>query len=255
MKIAGIIPAAGLGSRLGHMPFSKELYPVGFKLNELGQSVPKAASEYLLGLMQQTGAAQVYFILRDGKWDIPAYYGDGSRYGVDAAYLMMNQPYGTPFSVDQAHAFVQDKTVIFGFPDILVEPNDVFVRLLERQQQTAAEVVLGLFPVTCPHKWDMVETDAAGNVKKILPKPEDSELEQAWCIAVWSPAFTAFMHQYLQQLLPQFISGEKKELPMGAVIQAAIENGMPVQSVWFHEGNCLDIGTPDDLKEALKRLT
>ncbi|MBC5772963.1 dTDP-glucose pyrophosphorylase [Pontibacter sp. KCTC 32443] len=255
-NIVGIIPAAGLGSRLGGMAFSKELFPIGFEVDEsTGQEYPKAVSQYLLELMRKAGVAQTYVILRDGKWDIPSYFGDGSKYKMQLAYLMMNRPYGTPFSVDQAYNFVKGKTIVFGFPDILVEPKNVFVKLLEKQQQTQADVVLGLFKIANPHKWDMVETDETGNVKNILPKPESSDLKHAWCIAVWSPAFTEYMHQYLQQVEPEFILGELKELPMGSVIQVAIGNGMIVQSVCFHEGNCLDIGTPEDLKKAIKRLT
>ncbi len=250
-SVAGIIPAAGLGSRLGQMPCSKELYPLGFKTD----GSPKVASEYLLELMQQGGAEQIYFILRSGKWDIPAYYGDGENYKMPFAYLLMNRPYGTPFSVDQAYSFVKSKTIVFGFPDILIEPENVFAQLLNRQQETEAVVVLGLFKVAHPHKWDMVETDTNGQVKVILPKPDNSTLTQAWCLAVWSPEFTEFIHEYLQDVEPKFIAGELKELPMGAVIQAAIDNGMIVQSVYFREGTCLDIGTPEDLKKAIKRLT
>ena len=249
--IVGVIPAAGLGSRLGQMPFSKELYPLGFKAD----GTPKVVSEYLLEQMQQAGTEQVYFILRSGKWDIPAYFGDGSNYNTPFAYLLMNRPYGTPFSVDQAYSFVKDRMIVFGFPDIIVEPADVFSKLLEKQQETGAAIVLGLFTVAHPHKWDMVETDAAENVKTIVPKPEKSDLTMAWCVAVWSPEFTEFMHGYLQQIDPKFIAGELSEVPMGAVIQAAIVAGLQVQSVHFQEGSCLDMGTPDDLRTAIQKYS
>jgi len=249
--IVGIIPAAGLGSRLGQIPFSKELYPIGFKAD----GTSKVVSEYLLELMREAGAEQVYFILRNGKWDIPGYFGDGSNYRMAFAYLMMNQPYGTPFSVDQAYNFVKDKTIVFGFPDIIVEPKNVFVKLLEKQEQTQADLVLGLFEVAQPQKWDMVETDEAGNVKTILPKPERATITKAWCLAVWSPVFTEFMHQYLKQIEPKFIVGELKEIPVGTVLQAAIDAGINVQSVYFPEGTCLDMGTPDDLKNAIAKYS
>ncbi|NEM99190.1 sugar phosphate nucleotidyltransferase [Pontibacter burrus] len=249
--IIGIIPAAGLGSRLGQMPFSKELYPLGFKAD----GAPKVVSEYLLELMQQAGAEQVYFIVRNGKWDIPGYYGDGCNYSIAFAYILMNRPYGTPFSVDQAYSFVRDKTIVFGFPDIIVEPANVFPELVQKQHETGAAIVLGLFTVAHPHKWDMVEADLDGSVKTIVSKPEKSDLTMAWCVAVWSAEFTEFMHGYLQQLEPKFIAGELTEIPMGAVIQAAIVAGMQVQSVHFPEGSCLDMGTPEDLKLAIKNYS
>ncbi|MEJ8757042.1 sugar phosphate nucleotidyltransferase [Pontibacter sp. H259] len=250
-SIAGIIAAAGLGSRLGQMPCSKELYPLGFNAD----GTPKVVSDNLLLLMQKAGAEQVYFILRKGKWDIPGYFGDGTNYNMAFAYLMMNRPYGTPYSVDQAYTFVKDKTVVFGFPDIIVEPDNVFEKLLSKLDVTQADVVLGLFDVDNPAKWDVVETDETGAVKVILPKPEHTTLTKVWCIAVWSPAFTEFMHQYLQQIEPQFIRGELTEIPVGTVLQAAIDTGLQVQSVYFATGNCLDMGTPDDLKKAIRKYS
>jgi len=36
----------------------------------------------------------------------------------------------------------------------------------------------------------------------------------------------------------------------GQIVQAAIENSLSVDTVVFHDGVCLDIGTPVDLKKA-----
>lgn len=39
-------------------------------------------------------------------------------------------------------------------------------KLLNRQTDTNAEVVLGLFPTDLPHKWDMVDIDANVQVRQ-----------------------------------------------------------------------------------------
>ena len=62
---------------------------------------------------------KVYFIIRKGKWDIPEYYGSGENHTMDIGYLMMNQPYGVPFTLNQAYPFVKDSLIAFGFPDII----------------------------------------------------------------------------------------------------------------------------------------
>ena len=255
--IVGLIPAAGLATRLQPLPCSKELYPVGFYTDpESGEQHPKVVATYLLEHMQRAGAGQVYFILRKGKWDIPAYYGDGSQLKLNLAYLIMQRPYGAPFTLDQAYPFVKNKNIVFGFPDILIEPENAFDALLDRQRETAAEVVLGAFKVAYPHKWDMLELEKEGRVKKILPKPAQSELQYGWAIACWTPRFTQFMHEYLEQAYHQMmVQQQEKELSVGEVIQAAIDNGMVVQSVCFHEGSCLDVGTPEDLRTAIRKLT
>ncbi|MCJ8166728.1 sugar phosphate nucleotidyltransferase [Pontibacter sp. E15-1] len=252
--IVGLIPAAGLGSRLDPIPCSKELFPVGLGPHpEHGEAHPKVAAQYLLEHMQRAGASQAYMILRKGKWDIPAYFGDGSHVGLPLAYLVMRHPYGTPFTLDQAYDFVQGKQVMFGFPDILFEPADAFLQLLQRQESTQADVVLGAFPVARPHKWDMVDLSKSGQVTAIYPKPEQSALRYGWAIACWGPSFTQFMHQHLQKVISEINpSVTDFEISMGKVLQAGIREGLSVQSVCFDKGTCLDIGTPEDLRQVLR---
>ncbi len=85
------------------MPCSKELFPIGLRPVEEGRSVrPKVICHYLLETMRLAGISKAYVILRDGKWDIPAYFGDGSLVGIHLAYLMTRLPFGPPYTVDQA---------------------------------------------------------------------------------------------------------------------------------------------------------
>jgi glucose-1-phosphate thymidylyltransferase len=44
----GIVPAAGAGTRLQPLAFSKEMLPVGSAVDELGIERPKAVSEFLV---------------------------------------------------------------------------------------------------------------------------------------------------------------------------------------------------------------
>jgi glucose-1-phosphate thymidylyltransferase len=254
METIGLIAAAGQASRLSPLPCSKELFPVGFEPHpETGEPHPKPVSKYLLEHMREAGARQVYLVIRKGKWDIPQYYGDGSQLGLHLAYLLMNKPYGPPFTLDQAYTFAKGKIIVFGFPDILISPPDALKTMLGRLQQQKADVVLGVFPVQYPHKWDMVELEESGAVKRIYPKPEQSELRYGWALACWGPAFTEFMHQHLQQVQEQLEQKSSTfELSVGAVIQAAIDNGLRVQAVCFDGGSCLDTGTPEDLQTAIR---
>ena len=70
-------------------------------------------------------------ILRDGKWDIPSYLGDGSLVNLHLAYLMMAQPFGVPYTLDQAYPFVKDCRIALGFPDVLFESQDAFEKILD----------------------------------------------------------------------------------------------------------------------------
>ncbi len=254
-EVVGLFPAGGRASRIAPLPCSKELYPIGFHPSgHDGGLRPKVAGHYLLEKMRFANITKVYIILRDGKWDIPSYFGDGKVLDMHLAYLMMDLPFGVPYTLDQAYPFVEDVVVALGFPDILFQREDAFAQLIERQSDTNADIVLGLFPIDVPQKWDMVDLDAEGRIKSLVIKPQHTRLRYGWAIAVWAPVFTHFMHEYLsarQRVMGIGGKGnntsKRQELWVGDVIQSAIEDNLKVDSVIFEDDGCIDIGTPDDM--------
>ena len=249
-EFVGLFPAAGSANRISPLPCSKELFPIGFhQINHLEGERPKAVCLYLLESMKKAGVQKTFVILRDGKWDIPSFLGDGRFLDMQLAYLMMNLPYGAPYTLDQAYPYIQNAIIAVGFPDIIFQPNDAFVHLLQCQKETTADLVLGLFPVDQPHKMDMVALDENGRVQQIVIKPKQTKLKYTWFIAIWTPKFTHFMHHFLQERLA---NGDlAKELYLGDVIQAALDENFYVESVLFENGRYIDIGTPDDLMKAV----
>lgn len=264
-EVIGLLPAAGQATRIAPLPGSKELYPVGFRSVDGGQGRrPKVVCHYLLEKMRLAGIVKAYIVLRSGKWDIPAYLGDGTMLDMNLGYLIMRLPFGVPYTLDQAYPFVQEALVALGFPDILFWPDDAFTKLLARQAARKVDVVLGLFPTDQPHKAGMVDFDPDGRVRLVVEKPPQTKLCYMWGLAVWTPSFTHFMHQYLATLqsksaLDRSTSNlnspiQPQDLPIGDVFQAAINHGLRVEAEVFAEGAYLDIGTPDDLVRAVRRF-
>src|SRR4051794_41621910 len=72
----GIMPAAGNGTRIQPLAFSKELLPVGSRF-EGDTERPRAVSEYLIERMLQGGADKICFVISRWKFDILQYYGGG----------------------------------------------------------------------------------------------------------------------------------------------------------------------------------
>lgn len=250
----GLIPAAGKATRLNPLPFSKELYPIESQwMNAPHRFHPKPVCVSLLEKMKLAGVQNTFIVLRKGKWDIPAFLAGGEMLGMHLAYLIMNLPYGVPFTLDQAYAFIKNDTVIFGFPDILFYPHDAFCRLLARQDTYGADIVLGLFPVSHQDRMDMVELDGNGRIGRIHIKPgkKRSDYPYTWIIASWGPAFTEFMHSYVSTAAKQ-----QHEAPTGGeicfsdIINAGLKKDIRVDHVAFDDGRCLDIGTTDNLARA-----
>ncbi len=81
---------------------------------------------------------------------------------------------------------------------------------------------------------------------------EDGDLRFMWGIAVWKPEFTEFLHEYLIEIKQDENLPLLPEIPIGNVIQSAINKGLRVEAEAFANGSYLDIGTPDDLIKAVR---
>jgi glucose-1-phosphate thymidylyltransferase len=252
-EVIGLIPAAGRATRIAPLPCSKELYPIGFRPADDGRGLrPKVACHYLLEKMQLAGIARTYIVLREGKWDIPAYLSNAAILNMHLAYLVTRESSSVPYTLDLAYPFVQHALVAFGFPDILFQPHDAFAQLLTHQQKSQPDILLGLFRAHQPEKVDMVDLADDGRVRQITIKPRRTQLRDTWAIAVWTPLFTHFLHTYVAARGTS--SGTQPEVFIGHVFQAAIEAKLRVEAVPVSDEPYVDIGTPEDLTNAVRRF-
>lgn len=254
-RFVGLIPAAGRATRLAPLPCSKELLPIGLQRDPADGLVrPKPVSMFLIEQMRRAGADRLCIVLRSGKWDIADYFGDGSRLGLPIAYFLTGVPWGPAFTAAQALPFIAEDHVLFGFPDILLDPPDILAQAAERLLHTDADIVLGLCPMRgAGAPSDVVGRDAAGRVLRLEPK-EQAPIRHAddwtWTVAAWKPSFSTFLQQELARLARIARDGPQTpapEWPFGVVIAAAIRAGMHVDSVGESHWRMLDTGTPAGL--------
>jgi dTDP-glucose pyrophosphorylase len=169
----GIIPAAGLGSRIQPLAFSKELLPVGSRL-EGGTERPRAVSEHLIERMLAAGVDRLCIVISPGKSDIVNYY--GARIGgARICYVVQDEPAGLCDAIFRAAPFIgAEEEVAVGLPDTIWFPREGLALLPPGQ--------LGflLFPVARPEFFDAVVTDAAGRVEEIQVKQKGARSNWVW---------------------------------------------------------------------------
>lgn len=242
--IVGLIPAAGFATRISsYLSGSKEVYPILMRNGE-----KRVISSFLIESFQEAEAKKAYLVLRKGKWDIPEYFSNGRFTGTPLAYIISESTKGVPYTLDKAYPFVKDNIILLGFPDIIFKPLDAFKQLLNQQQKTGADIVLGLFKTDKPEKADMVVFSNDMRLKDIIIKPKNSQEIYAWVMAVWTPAFTHFMHEKLHNNSAH-LDHTNEELHIGDIIRAAILSEMKTSYIKFDSGSFLDIGTPEELKK------
>ncbi|MFN3324743.1 MAG: sugar phosphate nucleotidyltransferase [Bryobacteraceae bacterium] len=163
----GIIPAAGMGSRIQPLAFSKELLPVGSRY-EGATERPRAVSEYLVERMVQCGANRICFVIAPGKSDILQYYG-AEFCSAHICYAVQPRPAGLCDAVFRALPFIQpEEQVVVGLPDTIWFPENALCEL------PPDELSFLLFPVERPELFDAVLTDRRGRVREIQVKRGDA---------------------------------------------------------------------------------
>lgn len=254
-ELVGLIPGGGTASRLAPLPCSKELLPMGFRATPEGPR-PRVLASYLLDSITQAGAREVFWLPDRRKTDIISYFGSGQSSGARLAFVPTESSPSVVHTVDAAGAFLRDRCVLFGFPDIIFEPSALARRAWERLRSGGMDVVLGAVHAPREQIADRILIEPGGRVREVRVKPLDSPWPDAWIVAAWAPAFTHFLRSWLAaQPQPGAAGSPLAELYMGHVVQAAISAGMSVHAETLQEGSFIDAGTPAGLASALQRYS
>ncbi|HEV2397646.1 MAG TPA: glycosyltransferase [Candidatus Sulfotelmatobacter sp.] len=181
--IWGIVPAAGLGTRIQPLAFSKELLPVGSRVDN-DQERPRAVSEYLIERMLAAGSTRICFVVSPGKTDIMQYFG-GRLESAAICYAVQQDAQGLCDALFTALAFIGPADeVLIGLPDTIWFPVDGF------QQLPAKRFSFLLFPVRRPNLFDAVRCDDQGFVKEVqvkVPNPGTNWVWGAFRLTVFRP--------------------------------------------------------------------
>ncbi len=253
-ELVGLVPAAGRARRLGPLPCSKEVLPIGVRETAEGPVV-RVASDCLLDALRMAGVARTVIVLREDKRDVARHLGSGEGRGFPISYLSLADSASLPESLDRARPFVRGERVALGFPDVQFGPADALARVAARQAETAADLMLGLFPAVRPETTDMVEVDAAGRVVRVDVRPRETRLRLCWLLAVWGPAFTEHLHEVVESARRRDTAEGHAagELQIGAVVAGAVQRGLDVRGVEIAGGWFRDIGTPEDLAAVMRQ--
>jgi len=236
----GIVPAAGSGTRIQPLAFSKELLPVGSRVDGETER-PRAVSEYLLERMVLGGADKVCFVIGPGKSDILEYY--GAAYGTASiAYVVQPNPGGLCDAIFRALPLIPpDEPVMVGLPDTVWFPEDALAALPDDRLSFL------LFPVDRPELFDAVVTDGAGNVREIQVKRPDAGSRWIW------GAFKMPGH-VLAQLHALWRRRDRRDEYMGTLVNAWLDQGG--RAVGIPAGRSyVDVGTVHGYRAAIGLLS
>jgi dTDP-glucose pyrophosphorylase len=235
----GVIPAAGLGTRIQPLAFSKELLPVGSRLDGETER-PRAVSEYLLDRMLLAGVTRVCFVISPGKTDIIGYY--GARLGGAAlCYVVQPTPRGLCDALFSALPLIDpEDDVLVGLPDTIWFPEDGFRALPD------GPLSFLCFPVDHPELFDAVVSDPAGWVREIQVKRDGAASRWCWGAFRLSGADLATLHRVWE-------ARDRGDEYFGTLVNAYLAAGGRARAVRAGQAY-VDVGTLHGYRAALRLL-
>lgn len=232
----GIVPAAGAGTRLRPLAFSKELLPVGSHEGDR----PRAVSEYLLERLIIAGADKICFVIAPRKYDILEYYED--RYGrASLAYVIQKEPAGLCDAMFQAAPLIApDEIVAVGLPDTIWFPEDA-LRALPNDKLSFL-----LFPVEQPQFFDAVVMDGDDRVQRIDVKQQNAGSNWIWGAFKMPGAVFHELHRL-------WLERDQRDEYFGTLVNAWIERGGNATGVRAG-ASYVDVGTLAGYRAAMHAL-
>jgi glucose-1-phosphate thymidylyltransferase len=236
----GIIPAAGRGTRIQPLAFSKELLPVGTRFDGETER-PRAVTEYLLERMLLGGVNRVCFVISPEKTDIIRYFGARIT-DVPICYAVQQNPGGLCDALFSALPFIsEDDEVYVGLPDTVWFPIEGF-RFLPDDRFSFL-----LFPTTRPELFDAVITDHRGAVEEIQVKQQNAASEWVWGAFKLTGSHFAQLHRL-------WIERRRSDEYLGTLVNAYLAQGGTAQGI--KRGDVyVDVGTLNGYREALRVLS
>ena len=236
----GIIPAAGAGTRIQPLAFSKELLPVGGRLDGNIER-PRAVSEYLVERLTIAGATKICFVISAGKSDILEYYGGGKVNAASFIFVVQPQPAGLCDAIFHAAPVVApNEMVAIGLPDTIWFPENGLTALPDD------ELSFLLFPVEQPQFFDAVVTDENDRVEEIQVKQTDARSNWVWGAFKMPGAVFHELHRL-------WLEREQRDEYFGTLVNAWIAKGGSALGIRAGE-SYVDVGTLEGYRAAIRLL-
>ena len=236
----GVVPAAGGGTRIQPLAFSKELLPVGSRRDGAAER-PRAISEYLVDRLIVGGVDKICFVIAPGKSDILEYY--GGVYGPAViAYVVQHQPAGLCDAIFRSAPLVTpEETVAVGLPDTVWFPDDALTALPDDRLSFL------LFPVDHPEFFDAVAHDeTTGQVREIQVKQVGARSRWIWGAFKMPGAV-------LHELHALWLRRNPRDEYLGTLVNAWLAEGG--EAIGVRAGRSyVDVGTVQGYRSAVQLL-
>ena len=232
----GVIPAAGLGTRLHPITLAipKELMMVG----------DKAIIEYVIEAMKQVGINEITVIVGWRKHAILDYLGSGKRLGVKISYVVQDKHDGLAKAVASAQHIIGDEPFLVVLGDDFFYPKTFLQDIISFHNEHNADATIGVSEVEDTTRHGIIKPGENNSIDDIIEKPQkENAPSNIGVIGIY--IFNPTIFKAIDNTKP----GLKNEYQLTDSIKILIENKKKVLYKKI-KGTHIDIGTLADYRNA-----
>jgi len=233
----GLIPAAGMGTRLGPiaMAIPKELLMVG----------DKACIEHVVEAFKLAGITDISIVVGWKKHAILDYFGSGKRLDVNITYIVQDERNGLAKAVECGENVIKNDSFAVILGDNFFYPKNFLSELIGFHNKKNSECTVGVTPMKDVSSYGVIKPNGekiVDIVEKPLKKDAPSNLACAGIYVFESSIFNAIKHTK---------PDKNNEFQLTDSIKYMIDDN---KSVFYKklEGQHIDIGSPKRLRMANK---
>jgi UDP-N-acetylglucosamine diphosphorylase / glucose-1-phosphate thymidylyltransferase / UDP-N-acetylgalactosamine diphosphorylase / glucosamine-1-phosphate N-acetyltransferase / galactosamine-1-phosphate N-acetyltransferase len=233
----GLIPAAGIGTRLGPITraIPKELLMVG----------EKACIEHVVEAFKTAGITNIVIVVGWKKNAILDYFGSGKRLDTSITYVVQDEQNGLAQAVDSAHPALNSDAFAVILGDNFFYPKTFLRELIEFHKEKHSECTVGVTPMEDVSLYGVIKPQG-DRIIDIVEKPKQNEApSNLACAGIY--VFEPSIFDAIKKTKPD----KNNEYQLTDSIKIMVQEKKPVFFKELH-GQHIDIGTPERLKMANK---
>ena len=233
----GLIPAAGMGTRLGPITLAipKELLMVG----------DKACIEHVVEAFKLAGITDIAIVVGWRKHAILDYFGSGKRLGVNITYIVQDERNGLAKAVECGKNAINHNSFAVILGDNFFYPKTFLTELIEFHNEKNSECTVGVTPMKDVSSYGVIKPKDE-RVIDIVEKPKQKDApSNLACAGIY--VFKPSIFDAIKKTKPD----ANNEYQLTDSIKLLIEEKKPI---FFKElkGKHIDIGSPERLRIANK---
>ncbi len=236
-KMKGLIPAAGMGTRLGAIALAipKELLMVG----------DKACIEHVVEAFKLAGITDIIIVVGWRKHAILDYFGSGQRLDVNITYIVQDERNGLAKAVECGKNAINHNSFAVILGDNFFYPKTFLKELITFHNNKNSDCTVGVTPMKDVSSYGVIKPKDERIVDIVeKPKQKDAPSNLA-CAGIY--VFKPSIFDAIKKTKPD----RNNEYQLTDSIKWMIEDKKPV---FYKElkGRHIDIGSPERLQMANK---